>query len=101
MLLKDEKLKGHKYVKDYFIEKYPSGIYLICFNTRKQYESCHAASDDTYIFGDSDNDYETQLIHTKQFLPENERFITTKNVCKDQISFYYIPFKLIEDEDEK
>lgn len=101
MLLASKKLENHKYVDDYFVEKYDSGIYMICFNTHKRNQYCFATSDDVYLFSDDDNEHvDLCSITVDTFLPQDKLFVTTKNVCKDQISFYYIPFELLEDKVE-
>lgn len=43
---------------------------------------------------EEDND---EIIKIKKFRPENELFVVARQQNKDQISFYYIPFKLLKD----
>ena len=102
MLLTSKKLENHKYVEDYFVEKYDSGIYMICFNTHERNQYCFATSDEIYLFSDDDDEH-TDLcsVEVEQFLPQDKSFVSAKNICKDQISFFYIPFDLLEDKDEK
>ena len=102
MLLAHKKLENHKYVEDYFVEKYDSGIYMICFNTHERNQYAFATSDELYLFSDDDDEnFDVCMVEVEQFLPQDKSFICSKSVDKDQVSFYYIPFDLLKDKDEK
>lgn len=101
MLLVYKKLENHKYVDDYAIEKYDTGIYAIIFNTHERYQYCFATSDEVYLFSD-DDDEPTDIctVEVEEFLPKDKLYTHGKNVNKNQIIFYYIPFDLLKDKDE-
>lgn len=99
------KIPKSKYVEDYWIEKYPSGIILLCFNTRKRWIQYGRVSDEHYTFNQyidkgDDNFHldpnKEEMLELTPFLPNNgSRMIHVHEQEKDQIYHYFIPFKLI------
>jgi hypothetical protein len=95
-----KKLKDSKFVESYSVTKYDSGIYCVLFNTKKRWIPIFGQnSDEQFYFNENihERDNADETITIKQFRPENESFVITMNQCKDQIGFYYIPFKLLKD----
>lgn len=103
-------LKNSKYVTDWFVTLTPNGVYTVVFNTTERRMSYHAFNDTTYIFGnendlkfDDENEVESQeswesrMQEIPEFLP-NPRpkgitYLTAHSQSKDQVYFYYIPYK--------
>jgi len=97
--IQQKKLRKSKHISDYFIEKYKSGIYMICFNTKERRIYFHQAADDVYMFKENESVSEDswEVITVKEFLPKTPMFLHTQSQCKDQIYFYFIPFKLVDE----
>lgn len=84
-----------KYVDSYWVKEYPSGIIALMFNTKERWIEWHQQNDECYEFWQEEGDEET--IEIPEFLPQDKMYVPTVHQCKDQIVFYYIPFKLMED----
>ena len=90
------KIPKSKYVEDYWIEKYDSGIILLCFNTRNRWIRYGNMSDEHFTFNETMNDDKEEVLELTPFLPDNgSRMMHVHQQEKDQIYHYYIPFKLI------
>lgn len=84
-----------KHVKSYWIKEYSSGIIALLFNTNERWIAYHQQNDETYEFWPDGCD--SEVIEIDSFLPEDRNYICTEHQCKDQVVYYYIPFKLMED----
>jgi len=97
-----------KYVEDYWIKKYESGIVHLCVNTKERGVYYHQFCDHLYsIGGDLDIDtstpegleeYKSTLLEIplEELVLEQEiMYVSTSTQEKDQISFYFIPFSLV------
>lgn len=89
-----------KQVENYFINKYESGIILLLINTKDRWVYFHRYDDNTYQIGGTENrgqkkyhfEFDESLISS---LKDDKMYLCTQLQEKDQIMFYFIPFKLI------
>jgi len=100
MTIIEKQTVNSKNVKDYWVEKFNSGIYSLVFNTKKRWIEYHQADDSIYLFKDTsaelDDDWEE--IEIEEFLPKETTYLHTVNQNKDQVEFYFIPFNLVDDD---
>ena len=87
-------------VESYWIQKYPSGIYHLLFNTKKRWVYFHQYSETEYqIGGTPDDDSEEHEKFFQQIpeglIPDNVSFLHTTLQEKDQISFYFLPKDMV------
>lgn len=90
-----------KIFDSYFIEKYDSGIYMVMFNTFERGIKYHLVDDSVYMFSNGFENDNYEIVYVEEFLPTDTSFVRSHSQCKDQIYFYFIPFDLILDKDEK
>ena len=99
---KDYKMK---YVENYWVKYYDSGIVHLLFNTTERWLDFHRYDDNLYRIGEEqgkDETYESykeRLVNIPEEMlsfPLGQMFIKTEMQEKDQISFYFIPFELIK-----
>ena len=91
-------MKHSKYVNDYWVQKYESGIYHLLFNTSERWLNYHfcGGCDEEMEFEIYRNELEVGVTeYVKNFLPTEEQYIKLKYQEKDQISFYFVPFDMI------
>lgn len=83
-------------VRNYYINKYDSGIISLTINTDKKWETYDRINDNAYTIGFDDVGFspdEFELKVDKLEIPQYYRCISDQ--VKDQICFYWIPFELI------
>lgn len=96
-----------KYVESYIVEHFDSGIIHLMFNTTGRYMTFHRSNDHTYHIGYNPDDPDDESF--KNFkeclceipvdilgLKKDIYYLSTEIQNKDQISFFYIPFQLID-----
>lgn len=83
-------------VENYWITVHDSGIVSIMFNTIDKWVGYHRYNDNSYLFstGEEEEIEETELVTIENF-ELNGKYVCTESQNKDQITFYYIPYKLI------
>jgi hypothetical protein len=95
-----------KYVENYFVEYYESGIILLLFNTKERWLNFHRYMDNLYRIGDPQEENESYESYKERMveisidileIPSGKMFIKTSMQEKDQISFYFIPFELLKE----
>lgn len=92
-------MKNSKQVAKYWVEKFPSGIYEITFNTKDKWVYFHRYNNEMFQIGGFDIDDGEINDEFIQELPEGlipqSGHMPTVIQNKDQISFYFIPFDLV------
>lgn len=84
-------------VENYWIQKYENGLVLLLFNTKDKWIYFHKYNNTMYqIGGNSNCSINGKYIQEipEGLIPETGYLCTTIQE-KDQISFYYIPFKML------
>lgn len=86
-------------VESYWIEKYDSGIIHLLINTVNKWVNYHRSSNTTYEIGfnNAEDDfpgYQLDIPELEEILKKGS-YLPTEFQEKDQISFYFIPYKLI------
>lgn len=86
-------MQNSKYITSWGVYKLPNGIYQLIFNTIEKWIAYHRYSNTHYDFGGEDLSENIQEI--PPFLPEVEGIIyqISSSQEKDQITFYFIPFR--------
>ena len=79
-------------IQNYWYVKYTSGIYHLLINTEHKWEQYHRYSNDEYCIGEDDHILDVPEL--KDLIPEYHLCVHMQE--KDQISYYWIPFNLIE-----
>jgi hypothetical protein len=89
-------------VQNFFIKHYTTGIINVTFNTHCRWICFHCESDSIYKFWicddlneEENSEEETIAIEDIQKI-DNKSYIRTQIQNKDQISFYYIPYDLLD-----
>lgn len=88
-------MKQSKHLQNYFVKKYPTGMYSVTFNTHKRWIGYHSYNDKEFKFWTEEDDEECPIdadIQDIEGIPEGS-YILTDLQNKDQITFYYIPFE--------
>ena len=75
-------------IENYFIRKYPNGVYCLTFCMNERGVHYNMISDTTLVFGD-----EFIFFEIEPFLPTDIKFTRADQQCKNQISIYYIPLE--------
>ena len=85
-------MQNSKYVSSWFVNKLPNGIYQLIFNTTEKWIQYHRYSATEYLFW-IDGKEDVQEI--PEFLPNVEgiSYQIADSQNKDQITFYFIPFR--------
>ncbi len=86
-------LKKSIYVEDYFVQKFPSGIYHLMFNTTERWLPFHRYNNELYEIGPADGDHYQEI--PEGLIPDDGKFQVLTQQCKDQISFYFIPTDMV------
>ena len=91
------KVENHKYVDNYWVEEYPSGVIHLLINLTQREIYFHAYNDYEFIICGTPQEYEEFaaefILRTKDFLLSNDfMYIQAEHKNKDQLSFYYIPW---------
>lgn len=96
-----------KYVKDYHVTHYTSGIVCLLFNTTERWIDFHRYNDFLYRIGEAQREDESYESYKERLveIPEDtmvftfgKQYIRTEQQEKDQISFLFIPFDLLKRE---
>jgi len=92
----------HEHVDNYYIEYYDSGIILLMFNTKERWCDYCRQGDHDFLIGNNckeDEYWDNYIIKIpKEELKLDwgkEGYTVLEAQEKDQIYFYYVPFKLI------
>ena len=87
---------NNEIVKSYHISKYKSGIIHLLINTIDKWIDFHRYSNNEYVFKfDELENPEYKLNIPEIILSIPSKYLCTTMQNKDQISFYWIPYKLI------
>ncbi len=89
----------NKYVESYWAEELPNGVIHLLINTTERWLAYQALSDTQFIIGeDLESWLHDDILTVEKFLPEIEKgmYMRTSMQEKDQISFYWIPYKFAE-----
>ena len=91
-------MQNSKYVSSWFVNKLPNGIYQLIFNTTEKWLGYHRYNNTEYQIGYGDFEEEEESNTIQQippFLPEVEGidYQIADSQNKDQITFYFIPFR--------
>lgn len=95
-----------KYVVDYWVLKFESGIVEILFNLKTRWLNFHQINNFSYVFtlnedidnGLSGNEYQNCIENINEDnLPfdKNTIYIPSSSQDKDQVYFYFIPMELV------
>ena len=93
-----------RYVESYWAEELPNGVIHLLINCTQRWLVYRAYSDTQFLITESDEDWENDdLLNVRKFLPEIERgmYMRTSMQEKEQISFYFIPYKFDERRNRK
>lgn len=92
-----------KYVESYWITEHESGIFHLMFNTTERWMSYHRYSDTKYCFGyglkkigETEEEADGEDFEIEEFLPKDKSYLPTVIQEKDQISWWFIPYDLID-----
>lgn len=77
---------NHSTVENYIVFKYPSGIIHLMFNTKDRWLPYHSYNDNLYKIGEEEIEVELEI---------PSYYLRTVIQNKEQLSFYFIPFELI------
>ena len=99
MLTTNKEIKNNL-VESYWVKKYSSGIICLCVNTVNKWIYYHRYNNNEYLFSESSVDEANVEEYTLK-IPIEELAIPSRHLCtdcqeKDQISFYYIPYELLD-----
>lgn len=85
-------MKNSKYVKSWWVEKLPNGIYHALFNLTERGLDFHAYNDEMFTFESREEDWDC-IQEIPKFLPESKdvTYLRASGMEKDQCSFYWIP----------
>lgn len=106
MLKFSKTIENSDIVSSYFISTYDSGITLLLINTVYKWNMYCRQSHDSYIISrelDTGSIEDFDLLidgEVGEYLNNISRNVVTETQNKDQISFYFIPYELITDEDK-
>lgn len=88
-----------KYVENYWVEELPNGVIHLLINLTQPEIYFHSYSDYNFLIAGTEEEYDNSgpecVLTVEVFLPEikDGLYITTSAHNKDQLSFYYIPYK--------
>lgn len=93
---KELKIRKNDTVSSCWYKVYDSGIHELIINTNKKWVSYHRYSNDEYAIDLDENNEDGFLLQ----IPELKDLFMLHHICmhrqeKDQIVFYWIPYKLI------
>lgn len=82
-----------KYVTSWGVYKLPNGIYQLIFNTTEKWIAYHRYNNTEYDFGG--DELSENIVQIPEFLPNVEgiSYQISSSQEKDQITFYFIPFR--------
>ena len=88
-----------KYVENWWVEELPNGVIHLLLNCTQREIYFHAYDDYNFIIAGSESELENFdkdcNLSVESFLPENGTWIWIQTSAKEkeQLSFYYIPFR--------
>lgn len=89
-----------KYVKSYFIEELPNGVFLLVINLTQREIYYHRFDDDLYLIAGTQKEYkeptaEVHLSIIRKFLPEKpeQTWLRSSMHEKDQLTFVFTPYQ--------
>lgn len=88
----------NKYITGYWIELLPNGVYHLCVNCSQKEIYYHAFNDNSFLITGTEEEYEnydsSHVLEIEEFLPKIKGvYLRSDSKNKDQISFFWIPFK--------
>ncbi len=96
-----------KYVENYFIEYYSSGIIHLLINTKERYLYNHDYNEHMYYIckheesEEYNEEYILEIPENKLVLDKSKSYLATRTQNKDQISIYFLPFDIITEPDTR
>lgn len=89
-----------KYVKNYWVEELPNGVIHLLINLTQREVYHHRFFDNLFLIAGTEKEFEEHsaecILNTEDFLPKNNdvfMYIKSSMHEKDQLSYYYIPYK--------
>lgn len=94
-----KKIKDSNIIDSYWIAKHENDMIHLLFNTKLRWVACHQVNDEMYEFNWENLNGEVceEIFELEEFLPENVMYVHTSQTEKDQISFYFLPFKFFNE----
>lgn len=88
-------MQNSKYVSSWFVNKLPNGIYQLIFNTTEKWIKYHRYNNTTYTFDTNYHEDIQDVQEIPEFLSNVEgiSYQIADSQNKDQITFYFIPFR--------
>lgn len=90
-------MKNSKYVSSWLVQLLPNGVYQLTFNTTVKWVDYHRLNNRLYGFNlDESEEKESLIQEIPEFLPKDKNitWMSSHVQNKDQVTFYFIPFKI-------